>query len=159
MKVKRMDNDLYIFDASNLDPDKIQTAFSFLNKVEEAKGTVDQWHPRAYSIRAQAIDGADLATSGDTWYDHLQAAWREYKPPKPNLPNQTCQIISTKPSHDGKIRSAEVLYRNSSEMIDQTTTRAARQLVRNHSINELDIVQELGEVATIYDLKYKLQHQ
>ena len=69
------------------------------------------------------------------------------------------KIISTKPSHDGKIRSAEVLYRNSSEMIDRTTTRAARQLVRIHSINELDIVQELGEVATIYDLKYKLQHQ
>ena len=69
------------------------------------------------------------------------------------------KIISTKPSHDGKIRSAEVLYRNSSEMIDRTTTRATRQLVRIHSINELDIVQELGEVATIYDLKYKLQHQ
>ena len=69
------------------------------------------------------------------------------------------KILSTKTSSDGKIRSAEVLYRNSNEIIDRTTTRAARQLVRIHSIDELDIVQELGEVATLYDLKYKLQHQ
>ena len=69
------------------------------------------------------------------------------------------KIASTKQSSDGKIRSAEVLYRNSNETNDRTTTRAARQLVRIHSVDELDIVQELGEIATLYDMKYQLDHQ
>ena len=69
------------------------------------------------------------------------------------------KVISTKPSSDGKIRSVEVLYRNSNESVDRTTTRATRQLVRIHCVDELDIVQELGEVATLYDIKYKLDHQ
>ena len=69
------------------------------------------------------------------------------------------KIQSTKQSSDGKIRSAEVLYRNSSEMVDRTTNRATRQLVRIHSVDDLDIIQELGEVATVYDMKYKLDHQ
>ena len=69
------------------------------------------------------------------------------------------KVQSTKQSSDGKIRSAEVLYRNSNEMIDRTTNRATRQLVRIHSVDELDVIQELGEVATVYDMKYKLDHQ
>ena len=69
------------------------------------------------------------------------------------------KVVSTKQSSDGKIRSVEVLYRNSNEAVDRTTTRATRQLIRIHSIDELDIVQELGEVATLYDIKYKLEHQ
>ena len=69
------------------------------------------------------------------------------------------KVVSTKQSSDGRIRSVDVLYRNSNEAVDRTTTRAARQLIRIHSIDELDIVQELGEVATLYDIKYKLEHQ
>ena len=66
---------------------------------------------------------------------------------------------SMKVSEDGKIRSAEISYRNSNENTDRITTRATRQLVRIHAVDDIDILQELGEVATIGDMQFKLQHQ
>ena len=69
------------------------------------------------------------------------------------------KVKSMKVSEDGKIRSAEILYRNSNENTDRITTRATRQLVRIHAVDDIDILQELGEVATIGDMQFKLQHQ
>ena len=69
------------------------------------------------------------------------------------------KVISTNTSSDGKIRSAEVMYRNNNERIDRTTQRATRQLVRIHSTEDLDILQELGEVATASDIMFKMQHK
>ena len=69
------------------------------------------------------------------------------------------KVISTNTSSDGKIRSAEVMYRNSNEKTDRITQRATRQLVRIHSTEDIDILHELGEVATASDIMYKLQHE
>ena len=68
------------------------------------------------------------------------------------------KVISTNTSSDGKIRSAEVMYRNSNEKTDRITQRATRQLVRIHSTEDIDILQELGEVATASDIMYKMEH-
>ena len=69
------------------------------------------------------------------------------------------KVISTNTSSDGKIPSAEVMYRNNNERIDRTTQRATRQLVRIHSTEDIDILQELGEVATASDIMFKMQHE
>ena len=69
------------------------------------------------------------------------------------------KVISTNTSSDGKIRSAEVMYRNSNEKTDRITQRATRQLVRIHSTEDIDILHELGEVATASDIMYKMQHE
>ena len=60
---------------------------------------------------------------------------------------------------DGKVRSAEIRYQNSNEDINRITHRATRQLVKIHAVDDLDIIKELGEIATYMDMKYKLEHQ
>ena len=62
-------------------------------------------------------------------------------------------------SIDGKIRSVDVKYRNHNESTDRITHRASRQLIVIHQIDEIDIMAELGEVATYCDMKLRLQHQ
>ena len=57
---------------------------------------------------------------------------------------------------DGKIRSADVKYRNSSEYIDRTTHRAVRQLVMIHPVEELSILKELHDISTAADMRRKL---
>ena len=57
---------------------------------------------------------------------------------------------------DGKIRSAVVKYRNHNETFDRETRRAVRELVIIHRVDELNILQELGEIAVITDIKKKL---
>jgi hypothetical protein len=52
---------------------------------------------------------------------------------------------------DGLIRKVEVRYRNSSESADRFTWRATRSLVMIHPIDEITIMQELGEVAAAVD--------
>ena len=69
------------------------------------------------------------------------------------------RVKSTNSGADGKIRSAEVLYRNNNEKTDRTTTRATRQLVRIHSNEDIDILQELGEVAKTSDIMFQLHHK
>ena len=51
------------------------------------------------------------------------------------------------PSSDGRIRSVTVRYRNASEGIDRTTKRAVRTLVVIHRIDEIDLMEELGDAA------------
>ena len=47
-------------------------------------------------------------------------------------------------------------YRNYNEDFDRETRRAVRQLVVIHRVDELDIIHELGKIATIADMKRKL---
>ena len=58
---------------------------------------------------------------------------------------------------DGKIRSADVKYRNHNENTDRTH-RASRQLVVIHQVHDIDIIVELGENATYCDMKLRAQH-
>ena len=60
---------------------------------------------------------------------------------------------------DGKIRKAILKYRNTNENVDRETYRSVRELVVIHRVDELDILQELGEISNIADYKMKLQNQ
>ena len=53
-------------------------------------------------------------------------------------------------SADGHIRSVTIRYRNSTEAVNRTTTRAVRSLVVIHRIDELDIMEELGKASFIH---------
>ena len=57
---------------------------------------------------------------------------------------------------DGKTRSVIVKYRNHNETFDRETRRAVRELVIIHRVDELNILQELGEIAVFTDMKRKL---
>ena len=59
-------------------------------------------------------------------------------------------------SKDGKTRKARVRYRNHHEGVDRETYRSVRKLVMIHPIDELDIIQELGEIASYVDMKKKM---
>ena len=48
---------------------------------------------------------------------------------------------------DGKIRAVTVKYRNSSENVSRTTFRAVRKLIIIHRVDEIDLMEELGEAA------------
>ena len=48
------------------------------------------------------------------------------------------------PSRDGIIRKAVVKYRNPNENVDRFTTRAVRELVMIHPVDELNLIEELG---------------
>ena len=50
-------------------------------------------------------------------------------------------------SNDGLVRKARVRYRNHNESNDRETCRSVRTLVVIHKINELDLLQELDEMA------------
>ena len=78
---------------------------------------------------------------------------------KEGLLNTTYQygmIKSVEIGRDGKIRTVVVKYRNHNEMFDRETRRAVRQLVMIHQVDELDILVELGNIATVADMKRKL---
>ena len=49
---------------------------------------------------------------------------------------------------DGHIRSVTVRYRNSNETADRTTNRAVRSLVIIHRVDEIDLMEELGNATT-----------
>ena len=78
---------------------------------------------------------------------------------KEGLLNETYQfgiIDSVDKSRDNSVRSANVRYRNHNEEFDRTTRRSIRQLIVIHRVDELDIVHELCQIATITDMKKKL---
>ena len=52
-------------------------------------------------------------------------------------------------SADGRIRSATIRYRNSTEGVNRSTTRAVRSLIVIHRIDELNIMEELGKASFI----------
>ena len=56
-------------------------------------------------------------------------------------------VHEIEPSRDGLIRRVVVKYRNSNENIDRFTTRAVRELVMIHPIDEVNIMEELGKTS------------
>ena len=52
------------------------------------------------------------------------------------------------PSKDGLIRKVVVKYRNNNECVDRFTTRAVRELVLIHPIDEVHLMEELGKAST-----------
>ena len=78
---------------------------------------------------------------------------------KEGLLNSTYQygmVKDVEVSKDGKIRTVILKYRNHQESVDRETRRAVRQLVVIHRVEELNIVQELGSIATAVDVKKRL---
>ena len=78
---------------------------------------------------------------------------------KEGLLNETYQygmVKSVEVGRDQKIRTVVVRYRNYNEDFDRETRRAVRQLIVIHRVDELDIIHELGKIATIADMKRKL---
>ena len=59
------------------------------------------------------------------------------------------------PSNDGVIRKVIVRYRNYHENVDRYTTKSVRDLVLIHPIDELILMEELGEVAPIANKENK----
>ena len=56
---------------------------------------------------------------------------------------------------DGNIRKAVIKYKNLIESVYRYTNRAVRELVVIHGVDELDILQHLGEIAIISDSKFQ----
>ena len=59
------------------------------------------------------------------------------------------------PSNDGVIRKVIVRYRNYHENVDRYTTKSVRDLVLIHPIDELILMEELGEVTPIANKENK----
>ena len=65
-------------------------------------------------------------------------------------------VTSVSAGRDGVIRKVNVRYRNQNENVDRETCRSTRQLVMIHPVDELSLMQELGEVASAADVHYSL---
>ena len=61
-------------------------------------------------------------------------------------------------SRDGKIRKVHVKYRNNTEETDRITYRSARNLVMIHPVDELNIMEEMGQVAAKVDAENHKLH-
>ena len=62
------------------------------------------------------------------------------------------------PSKDGVIRKVIARYRNHQENVDRYTTRSVRNLVLIHPIDELNLMEELGKVASIDNKEYEVMN-
>ena len=67
-------------------------------------------------------------------------------------------IDEANPGIDGKLRSVSVRYRNSSENMNRYTTRAVHQLVKIHSTEDIDDLEERNGAANFADTKFKVCH-
>ena len=61
-------------------------------------------------------------------------------------------VHEIEPSKDGLIRRVVVKYRNHNESVDRFTTRAVRELVLIHPIDEVHLMEELGKMSTTDNL-------
>ena len=64
-------------------------------------------------------------------------------------------VESVEPGRDGKIRKVHVKYRNSSEETDRVTYRSTRSLIMIHRIDELNVMEELGQVSAKVDARHR----
>ena len=64
-------------------------------------------------------------------------------------------IESVQQGRDGRVRKVEVRYRNHNEGVDRTTFRSARSLIVIHPVDEIDVMQELGQIAIEVDIERK----
>ena len=55
-----------------------------------------------------------------------------------------------------KICKATVHYQNSTETVDRFTNLAVWQLIVIHPVDELNMMEEFGQIATFADMQYKL---
>ena len=53
-----------------------------------------------------------------------------------------------------EIRTVAITYRNHNENINRSTNRAVRELVVIHALDELNIISELGKIATAADVMF-----
>ena len=60
-------------------------------------------------------------------------------------------VESVEEGRDGKIRKVHVRYRNSTEETDRLTYRSTRSLIMIHPVDELDLMEEMGQVASKVD--------
>ena len=66
-------------------------------------------------------------------------------------------VESVELGRDGRIRKVRVRYRNSNEKVDRFTYRSTRSLVVIHPVEEVSIMQELGEIAVKVDAERNAQ--
>ena len=59
---------------------------------------------------------------------------------------------------DGKIRKVNVRYRNHNENTDRFTFRSTRSLVMIHPVDEITVMQELGQIAAKVDAESRIDH-
>ena len=74
-----------------------------------------------------------------------------------NVTYQYGMIESVHTSRDNKIRTVSVRYRNHNESVNRITKRAVRELVLIHHVDDLDIISELGAIASAVDAKKRLE--
>ena len=67
-------------------------------------------------------------------------------------------IDEAHPGLDGKLRSVSVKYRNSNESVDRYTNRAVRQLVKIHSTEDMDNLEEINNSANFADQRFRSNH-
>ena len=73
-----------------------------------------------------------------------------------SLTHQYGMISELSRSSDDKIRKATVRYRNSTEAVDRFTNRAVGKLIVIHPVDKLNMMEDLGQIATIAGMQYKL---
>ena len=61
-------------------------------------------------------------------------------------------VKSVEVGKDGIVRKVQIKYRNHNENIDRETYRSVRQLVMIHRLDELDVIEELAEMAKYADV-------
>ena len=62
-------------------------------------------------------------------------------------------VESIEVGRDGKIRRAKLKYRNHNESVSRETYRAVRSLVIIHHVDELNMMEELGEIERYIENK------
>ena len=66
-------------------------------------------------------------------------------------------VDSVEIGREGMVRKAKITSRHHNENINRETYRAVRELTIIHHVDELNIVQELGVIASFPDYKMRLQ--
>ena len=60
-------------------------------------------------------------------------------------------IDSIEVGRDSRVRKVHVRYRNASENVDRITFRSARSIVVIHPVDEINVMQQLGQIASGVD--------
>ena len=68
-------------------------------------------------------------------------------------------IVDVFAGKDGKIRTVNVRYRNSTEKTNRITRRSVRKLIMIHPVEELSLLKEIHAISTMADIKLKLNGQ
>lgn len=65
-------------------------------------------------------------------------------------------ITNVEMGDDGNVRFVIVKYQNDNEKVPRETRRSVRNLVLIHSVDDCDIMKDLGDIAKNVDVKFKL---